>query len=345
MSRRFSTVFTLRLVVLAVAVIISACDNDPLLQKSTETPLLGRETPLLGRIVFSDMRDGNNYNQIYTVNADGTDLIQVTFFAEDNAYSPSWSPGGDSIVFVSDSTYWDLRGGDGLFIIAADGSTLRAVRKDSVVTRAWGLKPAWSPAGDLIAYYSIPWGIGKSRPWLFARDLGVGWSWGIRHGADPAWSPDGTMLAFVYFEFETAHTQVYIDEARLILPSSPGERITDTPTDKRTPVWSPDGTRIAYISDTQIMIHYLQSSVEAGLPTVDVPFGFVPEELHAWMANDEEQLLVTYRDSNREYKDPDRAFAGNVQYLYAVADHHPEPDCDRDSGWGDGLHLRQPDTG
>ena len=294
---------------LAIAVIISACDNNPLQKKA--------ENPLPGKIVFSAERDSSGYHQVYTVNASGADLQQVTFLAEHHAYYPAWAPGGDSIIFVSDSLHGGSGGGDGLFIIAADGSALHAVRQDSV-TDAWGFRPVWSPAGDLFAHYRFScctfWGPAE----IFVRDLEVGWSWGTRRGMDPAWSSDGAMLAFVNYDSETAHEQVYIDEPRLILPSSPGERITETAADKRTPVWTPDDTRIEYISDIEIIIRNLESGEDAALATIDVPVGLVPVDLHAWISVDEDQLLVTYRDSYQEYINPEWFFAVNVQYLYAV---------------------------
>jgi TolB protein len=76
-------------------------------------------------IAFDAMKDG--ISQMFTVNADGSDLVQLTFGGE-NSYRPSWSPDGENIIFGSSSQ--DILDPSGIpvqqiYIMKSDGSEVR----------------------------------------------------------------------------------------------------------------------------------------------------------------------------------------------------------------------------
>ena len=121
------------------------------------------------------------------------------------------------------------------------------------------------------------------------------------------------MLASVSFDPETEFAQVFTAEPDLL---GPAERLTDTPRDKKSPAWSPDDTRVAFISDIQIFIHKIASGTEEELVPVDVPVGQVPIELHAWVAAEDEHLLVTYKKPGQVYE-PRQSY-NHRYFLYAV---------------------------
>ena len=281
---------------LALAFIVTACDNNPL-QKSIDKPLPGK-------IVFSAKQGSSNYNQIYTVNADGTDRQQVTFFAANNAYSPSWAPDGRNIVFVSDSLYI-FDGGAGIFTVAGNGSGLQAVKAGPLIG-PHGSDPVISPLGNLIAYYVCTISDCNNIVVLeFNQDQPVG----LRRGSHPNWSSDGSNIAFFLYDDETAARQIFIADPKLYIPNDPGTRVTSTPGDKNTPVWSPDDTRIAFISGSQIYIHTLEVGAEIELTPVGLPETLVPFDLHSWVGGEAEYMLISYVDKTQ--------IRNKKYYLYA----------------------------
>jgi Tol biopolymer transport system component len=76
------------------------------------------------KIAFStrSLYPPNTINQqTWVINADGTELKQVTFPGALHDFSPSWSPDGNSIAFERDAADFST---SGIFVIKADGSDL-----------------------------------------------------------------------------------------------------------------------------------------------------------------------------------------------------------------------------
>ena len=91
-------------------------------------------------------------NDIYVMNANGTGEVPITGI-EGPDRDPAWSPDGTQIVYVSNHT---VSGGGTtgfeLFITPAGGGGQRQVT--DTPNNATSDAPAWSPAGDQIAYQS-----------------------------------------------------------------------------------------------------------------------------------------------------------------------------------------------
>jgi len=140
------------------------------------------------RITFSRGRIEGSGADIFAMNADGSALTNLTNDPTRDHWFSSWSPDGTRIVFAQSPTG---AGSGDLRIMNADGSNSRSLGVD-------GLEPAWSPAGDRIAYTGGCCAVG---PWIYltAPDGSGALEIPNRHGldgADPAWSPDGSLLAF-----------------------------------------------------------------------------------------------------------------------------------------------------
>jgi hypothetical protein len=145
---------------------------------------------------------------------------------------PAFSPQGVRIAFASRGQIW---------VMQAGGSGLRQVTATYYAANG---DPAWSPAGDALAFTSGPAG-GRDIEVIGADGNGLRRL--TSQPADetsPAWSVRGS-IAFV------RHTEAG-DGDIWAIPSSGGRarRLTSGPADDRDPAWSPDSKRIAFTRNT-----------------------------------------------------------------------------------------------
>jgi Tol biopolymer transport system component len=82
--------------------------------------------------------------RIETMDPDGSDVAPVTAGAM-LAFDPAWSPDGERLAFVG---MWSVATQEDLFTIATDGSAMRRVTHTSKGESA----PSWSPAGRWLVY-------------------------------------------------------------------------------------------------------------------------------------------------------------------------------------------------
>ncbi len=120
--------------------------------------------------------------EIFSVRADGTDLVQHTSFRFTLIFAPSWSPDGTRFAFNADFTpATDDR--IPLWTIAVDGTDRRRLSTRS----AFGAE--WSPDGTRVLS-AFPDGLrsvaADGSGSAFLRDLELEWL--------PGWSPDGTRV-------------------------------------------------------------------------------------------------------------------------------------------------------
>jgi TolB protein len=97
---------------------------------------------------LDDGPDGQKAGDIYTVQADGTDLRQLTSGPEWDA-NPSWSPDGTRIAFRS----W-VDGTDSVVVMDADGENrmILASSEQSSQDCLKGANLAWSPDGETLVF-------------------------------------------------------------------------------------------------------------------------------------------------------------------------------------------------
>lgn len=194
---------------------------------------------LMGEIAFVSDRDGNE--QIYVMNADGSDQRRVTHTSTD-CVEPSWSPDGTRIAY---SVEWEDFFTQEIYVIDTDGSNQHLLFKTSYSAG----DPTWSPDGSLIAFVTDDH---PTYPGLFT-DIAVmnpdgtnvqfiRYPWGSS-SEDPAWSPDGKQIAFS----GGAESWYYI-----VVMNADGTNLRNLTEDidwthqTWSPAWSPDGQFIAF---------------------------------------------------------------------------------------------------
>ena len=200
------------------------------------------------RIAFASDRDGNY--EIYVMTADGGDLRRLTNNRATD-HSPSWSPDGKRIVFMSDRDgHIDANHGSPTFeiyVMAADGSNPRNLTNNP----HYDMSPSWSPDGKQIAFASRR--DGNYEIYVMAADGGnpQNLTNNPLNDWDPSWSPDGERIVFSarrdgHFENELVLTsEIYVMDA----DGGDPQRLTENRKNERYPAWSPDGNRIAFSAD------------------------------------------------------------------------------------------------
>ncbi|GAB4511217.1 MAG: S41 family peptidase [Haliangiales bacterium] len=196
---------------------------------SAEKNIEGYEiSPKGSRALFAARGD------IFTVPVEHGLVRNLTHSSNAHDREPSWSPDGESIVYVSDWT-----GEEELWVIDHRGQ--EPARQLTSGTKARLYEPSWSPDGRRIAYadhtgklYVMPAAGGKS---VEVADEPFGRASGY------VWSPDGQYLAFP-LGAENGMSSVYIWSAR----DGKTRRVTDPLFGAWSPVWHPQGKHLYFLS-------------------------------------------------------------------------------------------------
>ena len=243
MKTRELSISLLVLVGLSVACLLSACGSDeatPTPSESVSVLPSPFESPLqpvqqfAGLLAFHSERSGTL--QVYLLQGDTAEVVRLS---DDPAgdFEPDWSPDCRSLVFSSQRL--DPYGFE-LYTVGKDGSGEKRLIENQPADD-WA--PAWSPAGDIIAYQTNQAG---RLNICFVNTAGEsqGCLEGDYNKATPAWSPDGSTILFV--SDRDGDWDVYATDYPIASEPVP---LTDNDASDSNPRFSPDGTVIAFASN------------------------------------------------------------------------------------------------
>jgi TolB protein len=145
-------------------------------------------------IFVIDLRDGEP-GEPHRISEDRKSGLPRYYYSPfDHYLSPSWSPDGKEILFVSNrGRIW----GTGGFwrMPASAGSPAREIRYEETT---WKARPDWSPDGRRVVYSSY---LGRqwNQLWVMTDQGGDVFplSYGEHDKTAPRWSPDGKRIAYV----------------------------------------------------------------------------------------------------------------------------------------------------
>jgi WD40 repeat protein len=186
------------------------------------------------RLAFASGPPGAN--QIYVMNADGSDRRRLTE-GEGNPGRPAWSPDGRRLAFHSRQS-----GNSEIYVVNVDGSG-PANPTNLTNHPAEDLLATWSPDGGRIAFTS-----NRDGRWqIYVMNADGSGQTRLTHTAGfdvlGAWSPDGRQIAF--HSNRDGNWEIYV-----MHPDGSGHiRLTRNDALDYLPAWSPDGRRLAFASN------------------------------------------------------------------------------------------------
>ena len=287
---------------------------------ATMTPLPPLSGSGGGVIAFQSDRD--RQDEIYVMNADGSDqrLLISNRWALDSM--PAWSPDGGQIAFASRD-----RGRDFEICVVSVTDDLQGIEGEAsryLTDNDYDdLLPTWSADGTQIAFFSKL----DSYTDIYVINVdGTDESQLTNNSAndeDPAWSPDCTQSAFI--SRRDGDYEIYV-----MKPDGTDSRpLTDNNTNEWSPAWSPDGAQIAFISDRNGERHLFVMGADGSNPRRLTDASYPWNDDPAWSPDG---TRIAFRSNRGGYVDV-YVINADGDSLPQQLTHNAESDQDRAPAW------------
>jgi TolB protein len=178
-------------------------------------------------IFVAPVHDGQIGTPVRVTENHDSGLPRYYYSVWDHYLSPSWSPDGRELLFVSNrGRVW---GTGGFWRMAAEpAATPREIHYEETT---WKARPDWSPDGKRVVYSSY---LGRQWNQLWLTPAGGGDTFQLTYGdfdaTAPRWSPDGSRIAFI--SNEEGNTSLWV----VTIPGGVRSRVDSTTRHYRTPV-------------------------------------------------------------------------------------------------------------
>lgn len=285
-----------------------------------------------GEILFLSP-DSTGTSQLFSMNAEGGDVRQISFEADFPIVAAVWSPDGQHIALLS-LKGWVKFYGPALYIVDSDGANPYQLLQGSEPNAASGRYPlVWSPDSKKIAFKRllVPEALGVFKTFVSDTDGRDLVTLGNDHDSEEIsdWKADGSTLlghadGLVFdslgrrIEYSFLSTWSLLDGQRSWLLGDPGESLL-------SPKWSPDEAHMVFAlsrNGQQDLYTALSDGSEARLLT-NSEFKFIRPV--AWSADG--KILARGFSRNRDGDWISRIVFVDVE-TGSVTDASPFPDVD-----------------
>ncbi len=226
--------------------------------------------------------DGDN--EIFTVNADGSGIRQLTDHPERDC-APAWSPDAKKIAFY---VHYDETHTWSVFVMDADGSNIKRLTDKKGVRDQ---SPSWSPDGKQIVFGRKTFV--SSEIWKMNSDGSDLMKYDFVIGGGPEWSPDGTQI--VFHSSRNGKSEIYVMDT----DGSNKRKLTSNDSDEWWPSWSPDGRQIVFQSDRDGNFEIYKMNADGANP-VRLTDNSAEDAEPSWSPDGKKIAFSSFRDGKFE---------------------------------------------